>query len=177
MLRYVLILVVAIMTFCTHEASAFWWSDTKDPVSGLDVSTGFDVNTVTTMTGSVNSPPERKGEQEHVLLNLSTPQGDVTVILGPWWYWERQTIKIKGNQELKVTGSRAQGKDGTLYLFAQQIENRSNGESIRLRSESGAPLWSRGGSGGHNGMQQSGGSGSRSGAVNRTGGGYRGGRR
>ncbi|MBT0666469.1 DNA-binding protein [Geobacter pelophilus] len=175
MLRFVLILMVAIMTVCTHEANAFWWSDTKDPVSGLDVTAGFDVNTVTTMTGSVTSPPERKGEQNHTLMSLATQQGTVTVIMGPWWYWERQTIKITSNQELTVTGSRAQGKDGTIYLFAQRIENRSSGESLTLRSESGVPLWSRSGSGNQNGMQQSGGP--QSGSGMRSGGGFRGGRR
>lgn len=174
--RYTLIAIILFMSFHIHEASAFWWGDTKDSAPGLDVAAGFDINTVTTMTGSVMSPPERKGEN-HTQMNLATPQGTVTVILGPWWYWERQTVKITSNQELKVTGSRAQGKDGTLYLFAQRIENRSNGESITLRSESGAPLWSRSSSGGQNGMQQGSGSGSQTGTGSRSGGGYRGGRR
>lgn len=175
MKRHVFIFMLAILGFWHCEASAFWGSDSTDSSSGLDVAAGFDVNTITTVTGTVMTPPERRGQEQHTEMSVAAPQGVVTVVLGPWWYWEKQTIAITKNQELVITGSLAQGKDGALYVFAQRLENRSTGETVTLRSESGKPLWSGGGSGNRNGVRQRDGSGPRPGAGSR--GGMRGGRR
>ncbi|MDD5285221.1 MAG: DNA-binding protein [Desulfuromonadaceae bacterium] len=155
---------------------AFWWDNSRDSVSGLNVAAGFDVNTITTITGTVMTPPDRNRQEQHTLMSVATTQGNVTVVLGPWGFWGKQKITITKNMELSITGSFAQGKDGALYIFAQRIENRSNGETVTLRSESGTPLWSRAGSGNQNGTMQNNGSGPRTGAGNR-GGGMRGGRR
>ena len=176
MKRHILIFLLATLILWNREASAFWGSDSTDSASGLDVAAGFDVNTITTVTGTVVMPPERKGQEQHTVMSVAAPQGAVTVVLGPWWYWEKQAIAITKNQELAITGSLAQGKDGALYVFAQRLENRSTGEAVTLRSESGKPLWSRAGSGNQNGIRPHGGSGPRSGAGNR-GGGMRGGKR
>jgi len=176
MKRYIFIVILAILSCWSRESSAFWGNDSTDPASGLNVATGYDVNTITTMSGVVVSPPERKGQGQHTEMTLAAPQGTVNVVLGPWWYWEKQTITIAKNQDLTITGSLAQGKDGALYLFAQRLENRSNNEAVTLRSESGKPLWSAGGSGGQNGTRQYNGGGPRSGAGGR-GSGMRGGRR
>jgi hypothetical protein len=176
MKRNILIFIFAILSFWSRESSAFWGSDAADTASGLDVAAGFDVNTITTVAGTVLTVPEHKGQEQHTVMTVVAPQGAVTVVLGPWWYWEKQAMTISKNQNLSVTGSLAQGKDGGLYLFAQSLENRSTGATIKLRSESGKPLWSRSGAGNHNGTRQYDGSGPRSGAGVR-GSGFRGGRR
>lgn len=162
MKRYIIIFFVAFLVFLNREASAFWWKDSADAVSGLDVAAGFDVNTITTVVGTVTTMPERKGQEQHAVMGVAATQGSVTVILGPWSYWEKQTIVITKGQEFTITGSLAQGKDGALYLFAQRLENRITVETVTLRSESGKPVWS--------------GTGSRYGPGNR-GSGMRGGRR
>ena len=176
MKRNILIFMVATFCLLSRQASAFWGSDSTDSTSGLDVAAGFDVNTITTVAGKVTLTPERKGQEQHTEMTVATTQGAVTVMLGPWWYWEKLTIAILKNQDFAITGSLAQGKDGALYLFAQKLENRTTGETVTLRSESGKPFWSRGGSGNHNVNRPQDGSGSRSGAGNR-GSGMRGGRR
>ena len=176
MKRSVLILMVTALFFWSSHAAAFWWSDSPDTASGLDVAAGFDINTINTVSGTVMTLPERKGQEQHTVMTVATPRGDVTVVLGPWWYWEKQAFAMTKNQDIAITGSLAQGKDGALYLFAQKLENRTSGEAVTLRSESGKPLWSRGGSGSQNGNRKLDGSGSRSGAGNR-GSGMRGGRR
>jgi len=176
MKRHILIFILATLSLWNREASAFWGSDATDSASGLDVAAGFDVNTITTVTGTVLTPPERMGQEQHTVMSVAAPQGTVTVVLGPCWYWEKQTVSITKNQELAITGSLAQGKDGALYVFAQRLENRGSGEVVTLRSESGKPLWSGAGSGNRNGIRQRDGSGPRSGAGNR-GSGMRGGRR
>ena len=178
MKRHILIsLTVIAIAMYSREVSAFWGSDTREAASGLNVAEGFDVNTVGTLTGTVMAPPERSGEEQHTAMTVSTPQGNVTAILGPWWYWERQTVAISKGHELTVTGSRAIGRDGSLYLFTQRIENLSNGETITLRSETGVPLWSRAASGNQAGMRQQGGAGSAGRGAGNRGSGMRGGRR
>jgi hypothetical protein len=174
MKRHILIIIVAILSLWHRDATAFWGSDSTDTVSGLDVTAGFDVNTITTVTGTVVTPPERKGQEQHTVMTVAAAQGTVTAVLGPWSYWEKQTITIAKDQTLAVTGSLAQGKDGALYIFAQRLENRSTGETVTLRSESGKPFWSGAGPGGQNGAHQYNGSGPRSGSGGR---GMRGGRR
>lgn len=168
--------IIAIISFWNGESSAFWGSNSTDSASGLNVSAGFDVNTITTVTGTVMTLPEGRGREQHALMSVSTQKGDLTVILGPSWHWEKQTITFAINQDVTVTGSLAQGKDGSLYLFAQRVENRSNRETVTLRSESGKPFWSRSGAEIQTGTRPYGGSGIRAGAGNR-GGGMRGGRR
>jgi hypothetical protein len=171
-----IISLIAFTCIWHQDANAFWGSDSSVGNSGLDVTTGFDINTITTVSGVVTTPPGRKGQEQHTELSIETARGAVTVVLGPWSYWEKQSMIITKSQEVMVTGSLAQGKDGLLYVFAQRIENRNNGESVVLRSESGKPLWSAGGAQGRNGTYQNQGSGSRNGAGNR-GSGMRGGRR
>lgn len=175
MKQNVLIFTFSILCFCNSEASAFWWSDSTDTLSGLNVAAGYDVNTIKTITGTVTTLPESKGQEQHTVMTVAAAQGAVIVVLGPWWYWEKQVITLTKTQHLTVTGSLAQGKDGALYLFAQQLENRSTGETVMLRSESGKPLWSQGGAGNQNGNRSQSGSGQRSGTGNR-GSGMRGGR-
>jgi len=176
MKQFALIVFFVVLGCCDRDAAAFWGSESADAASGLNVTAGFDVNTITTITGRVVTAPERKGQEPHTVMLMNGPQGGVTVVLGPWAFWEKQTVAITANQDVSVTGSLAQGKDGALYVFAQRIENSSTGESVMLRSESGKPLWSGNGSGSQNGIRQHNGNAPRSGAGNR-GSGARGGRR
>jgi len=153
------IITIILLSIGSREALAFWESRDNETKSGLNVSSGFDVNTITTINGAVIDPPESKASHEPVVLSLATSQGQVTVIIGPRWFWEQQGITFLKNQEITVTGSRAQGKDGSFYIFAQRIETRTDGRAVTLRSENGIPLWSRGngnqgGSGQHNGNGQ-----------------------
>lgn len=175
MKRYSVICMVILLCLWNQRASAFWGSGSTDGASGLDVAAGFDVNTIATVAGSVIAQPERKGQEQHAEMTVVTQQGPVTVVLGPWWYWEKQNFTVMKTNEITVTGSLAQGKDGALYLFAQKVGNRSTGETITLRSESGKPFWSRGGSVTRGGNRPFDGNGSRSGSGGR-GNGMRGGR-
>jgi hypothetical protein len=145
------IIVTFAIIFSGHlEALAFWGSDARQNVSGLDVAAGYDVNTVTTISGTVVTTPAKIDQREHTQMIVATPQGTTTVLLGPWVYWDRQGFSISKDQVISITGSRAQGKDGSLYIFAQRIDNKTSGITITLRSETGSPMWSRGGSGSSN---------------------------
>lgn len=156
------------------EASAFWGSDSNQSKSGLDVAAGYDVNTVTTISGTVISPPARIDQSEHTQMSIATQQGTVTVLLGPWVYWDKQGFTISRDQEISITGSRAQGKDGSIYLFAQRLDNKTSGTTLPLRSESGTPMWSRG-AGASGGSGSGSGVGQNFGRPGGAGSGYRGG--
>ncbi len=176
MRRLMFLILIGLIGLGSGEASAFLGSSAADTASGLDVAAGFDVNTITTLTGTVLTPPARHDNEPQAVMTVATPQNQVTVILGPWWYWEKQTMTITVEQKLTLSGSLAQGQDGGLYLFAQRVEDPDNGESVTLRSEAGKPLWSHGPLGNQSGNRQFEGRGLRSGAGSR-GAGMRGGRR
>lgn len=151
MKQYVFIFIFMAVVLKSTGSEAFWGNDTVDPVSGLNVATGFDVNTVSTVSGSVVSLPGTNGETQQMVMTIAAPNGAVSVVLGPRWFWNKQVMTMSQNQEIAVTGSRAQGKDGKLYLFAQKVENRSSGQTVILRSTSGRPLWA--GAGQRGGMR------------------------
>lgn len=138
------IVISLVVSLCCVDAFAFWGSENGNSASGLNVTGGFDVNTVKTVSGSALTLPEQKGQEQGTLMTVAAAHGVVTVVLGPWWYWEKHAVSINKNHDITITGSLAQGKDGGLYLFAQRLENRSTGESVTLRSETGKPFWSRG---------------------------------
>lgn len=174
MKQFALIVFLVVMGCTSRDAAAFWGGESTDAASGLNVTAGFDVNTITTILGRVVTAPERKGQEQHTLMSVNSTQGTVIVVLGPWAFWEKQTVAFTANQDVSVTGSLAQGKDGARYVFAQRIENISAGESVTLRSDSGKPLWSGTGTGSQNGARQFSGNGPRWGSGSR---GARGGRR
>jgi len=82
MQRTVLIIFFTALCFCSRHASAFWWSDAAETASGLDVVAGFDVNTITTVSATVMTLPERKGDEQHTVMTLAARQGTLTVMLG-----------------------------------------------------------------------------------------------
>lgn len=162
----ILIIIIFIFISGWHgEARAFWGSDERQTPSGLDVTAGYDINTVTTMRGTVISSPSRIDKSEHAQMTITTQKGIVTVLLGPWAYWERQGFAINREQQISVTGSSAQGKDGSEYIFAQKLENITTNTTITLRAETGSPMWSRSGSGQRSGSGIGAGSGYRGGSM------------
>jgi hypothetical protein len=50
-------------------------------------------------------------------------------------------IKIPTGEEVRVSGSKSLGKDGRLYIVAQEIYLAGQGKTIILRNKAGTPLW------------------------------------
>ncbi len=79
-------------------------------------------------------------------MELSTASGErVYVELGPPTYWQEQDVTLQVGQAVTVVGSINEG-----MIHAAQVQLES-GETLRLRNESGQPMWSGGASGGHAG--------------------------
>lgn len=132
-----------------------------EETAGLNLG-GYDRNTVTTLTGRVTASPDRAADP--VVLELSTANGAVVVVLGPRWYLQSDSLDWKVGASVSVRGSLAQGRDGRTYLLAQWVENPDGGTLV-LRSATGRPGWSGGNRGSRQGSiggfgQMPGGSGS-----------------
>lgn len=161
--------------FLTSPAQAFFGFGSDDTGKiGLDLNRGYDVNTVTTVSGKVISSPH-KVDNEQVVAEIRSGNEIVSLTVGPSGYWDKNGIPLRANDDISAKGSRAQGKDGKTYVLTQKLSNRTTGKQIVLRNDKGEPAWtgadmsnsmrsgsSSGGSGmmrGGGGMMRSGGGG------------------
>ena len=153
--RFSLILILIIAMNCPPAGTAFagfGFGGEEPGKSGLDFAKGYDVNTVTTISGRVLSPP-RVGEKEQVFVEVKSGAETVNLSLGPKSYWDSKEIPLRPNDEVSAKGSKAQGKDGKTYLMVQKLTNRTTGGQTVMRNEHGGPGWS----GNAGGMMQGGG--------------------
>jgi hypothetical protein len=113
--------------------------------SGIRYPDGFDQNTVGEVQGKV------KGlfipESGPVRFYMSSKTETYTVIVSPRWYWEDLGVKISDGEEVRVVGSKSLGRDGTLYIIAQEIRLVESGKTIVIRNNNGSPLWKGAGQG------------------------------
>jgi hypothetical protein len=109
--------------------------------SGLDFNKGYDVNTVTTVSGRVSSPPRTDGK-EHVFVDVKAGGETISLSLGPKSIWEGKEIPLHPNDDITAKGSKAQGKDGKTYLMVQKLTNKTTGSQMALRNDRGGPAWS-----------------------------------
>ncbi len=99
----------------------------------------FDRTTIATVDGRVNAV-ERfdRGPVQAVTLVLQTTDGDLTVLLGPSWYLDQQSVKLAKGDVVEVAGSRVVF-DGKPMIVAQIVKRA--GDTITLRDATGQPAW------------------------------------
>ena len=138
----IITLLIILTLSGTDRAEAFWgFGEDRDlGKSGLDFNRGYDINTVATVAGRVIST-QRSGDQGHVLIEIRNSSETINICVGPGSYWDKNGIQVHANDEISAKGSRAQGKDGKIYLLAQRFVNRTTGAQVDLRNESGRPGW------------------------------------
>jgi len=140
--RSLCVLICAITLNCAQPGAVcagFFGSDERK--SGLDFNGGYDINTVSTISGRVISLPH-PAEQESVVVAIKSGNETLNISVGPGSYWEKNGIAINLNDDLSVKGSKAQGKDGKSYLLAQKLVNRTTGAQLDLRNDRGEAAWS-----------------------------------
>lgn len=125
--------------FCCFSTSAAQNRDKLFEESGIRYPDGFDINTVGEINGKVSgfSQPDEGPAR----FNLITKKETYTVITSPKWYWNDLDGKIRDGDEVTVNGSKALGKDGNLYMIAQEIRIPSSGKLLVFRGKDGGPLW------------------------------------
>ncbi|WP_298437036.1 DNA-binding protein [Geobacter sp.] len=164
--RFSPIITLAVVLNCLVIGTAwagFGFGGDDPGKSGLDFNKGYDVNTVTTVSGRVVSSP-RIDEGEHVFVEVKTDGEIVSLSLGPKSFWEKQQISLRPNDDVTAKGSKAQGRDGKIYLMVQNLTNRTTGAHAVIRNERGRSGWwgGRGGMMSHGpggGMMRGGGGG------------------
>jgi hypothetical protein len=141
--RFFSIIIFAIFFNCLLIGSVFAGFFGNDDVgkSGLDFTSGYDINTVTTMSGKVTSLPH-SGEKENIIVEIKSGSQTFNVAVGPGSYWEKKGIAINLNDDISVKGSKAQGQDGKSYVLAQKLVNKTTGAQVDLRNDKGEPTWS-----------------------------------
>jgi hypothetical protein len=109
--------------------------------SGLDFNQGYDVNTVTTVSGRVASLPH-ENQQDNTVFEIKNGTEFINICIGPGSFWEKKEMPVRLNDEITAKGSKAQGQDGKLYLLTQKLVNKTTGAQLELRSDKGEPVWS-----------------------------------
>lgn len=123
-------------------------AEEKDMVleeSGIRYPEGFDLNTVGEVRGKAYG--FSKSEIGPVKFRLSSKSETYTVIVSPARYWSELGVKISDGEEVRVLGSKSLGKDGNLYIIAQEIRLVESGKTIVIRNNNGSPLWKGAGQG------------------------------
>lgn len=143
--------------------------------SGIVYPGGYDLNTVGDIKGRITGIVIP--ESGPVQLTLTSDTETYIVLASPGWYWEDMDAGIAEGIEITVRGSKSVGKNGKLYIIAQEIKVTGSKKTLSFRSDSGKVLWGSGSQTGRTSSQKggfgsssgSGGFGSSSGS--RTGGG------
>jgi hypothetical protein len=120
------------------------WAAEKEIIleeSGIHYPGGFDPNTVGEVQGKAFNF-SRQGEGP-VGFQLISDRKTYTILTSPPWYWKEIQAKISEGTEVIVRGSKSFGKDGNLYIVAQEIRIPSSGQHFVFRGKEGTPLWKR----------------------------------
>jgi hypothetical protein len=107
--------------------------------SGIRYPEGYDVNTVGEVQGKAHGFVQP--DKGPAYFTLSSRRDTYTVFLSPGWYWNDLKATIKDGEELLVVGSKTLGKDGNLYIIAQEVRIAGSGKTLALRGVDGSPLW------------------------------------
>lgn len=150
--RWVIVSLLLVLVSAPGNGEAGWLfgDEGASNRSGLDLRQGYDRNTVVTLTGRVTVAPSESGDP--VTVELAVGGERLTVVVAPRWYVQDDNLDWKVGDSLTVRGSRAQGKDGRIYLLAQWLTTPGGSGQLVLRSDSGRPGWSGGGMGGRGGQ-------------------------
>lgn len=142
----IIIYILAALFLSSPDSARAFWGSGGDNQSGLNLESGYDTNTVITMTGRIVSV--LAGDDRHgARIELDSNGARAVVMLGPQRYWAEHGITVKAGDDVTVRGSKAQGKDGVVYILAQKITGTSQNKSTSLRNEAGRPAWADGGMG------------------------------
>lgn len=138
--RFFSLLVLMIMLhFLTAEPSmaAFGFGGDDLGKSGLDFNKGYDLHTVTTITGRVISSL-RVDDKGNVFADVKTGDEVISMSLGTKSFWEKNQIPVSPNDTVTAKGSKAQGKDGQTYLLVQKLTNNTSNAQVTVRNERGS---------------------------------------
>lgn len=109
----------------------------------------YDPKTVETVSGEVISVDQvhgkgwgqgrgGRGGGYGVHLTLKSDKGEIAILLGPNWYVDQQSLKIGPKDQIVVRGSRVMF-EGKAAIIAAEV--KKGDRSLKLRSDTGLPMW------------------------------------
>ena len=107
--------------------------------SGIHYPGGFDPNTVGEVQGKAYGYAQPGSGPVH--FRLDSGKESYTVLASPRWYWSDLGGTLSDGAGVRVRGSKSLGKDGNLYIIAQEVRLLPSGKTLVFRDESGYPLW------------------------------------
>jgi hypothetical protein len=109
------------------------------PESGIHYPGGFDPNTVGQVQGRAHGLSHPPGGP--IQFRLDSGKETYRVMASPQWYWNDLGAKVPDGTEVRIRGSKSLGKDGHLYLIAQEMQVLSTGKTYAFRDDDGYPFW------------------------------------
>ena len=109
---------------------------------GSEYNRMYDPKAVETISGeivSVDQITPMKGMRGGIHMNVKTAKETVAVQLGPSWYLENQDVKLEAKDKVEIKGARSTFA-GKPAMIAAEV--RKDGQVLKLRDESGFPVWS-----------------------------------
>lgn len=114
----------------------------------------YDPSKAETIAGKVTAVDEftsRRGVNTGMHLSLDADGKKIIVHLGPKTYLEQQPVKIAAGDNLELKGVRTTRRGQEVFVAA---EVKKGGEVLKLRDETGRPLWAGTGAGAGPAAQQ-----------------------
>ncbi|MEZ4642833.1 MAG: c-type cytochrome [Chloroflexota bacterium] len=112
------------------------WRDTTGTTSGQSSSTG-QTDMQLTGTGETLSYAGVVSVIDSNMLTIRTADGqDVTVMLGPPWFWEADGIALTPGDQVEL-----EGFESTDHVEVNWLTNLTTGAHINLRTPTGQPVW------------------------------------
>jgi hypothetical protein len=144
--RFSILIIIALLGLVwPSSVSASWWFGKQSAweKSGLDLREGYDQNTVISLSGTVVAIELENGKGP-ALAVIKTEGETVSLVLGPREFWKEKGLPLSPGDSVSVRGSKAQGRDGEVYLIVQSISKSGHTQKTILRHPTGRPSWSRG---------------------------------
>src|SRR5574337_1270184 len=132
---------VAVVMAMMLVSAAAWAQQGAGPARGMRWEQMYDPAKTETITGQVVEVKEfafRNGIMKGTGFTLKTGDKTVVVHLGPQPYVQQQTVKIAAGDTVEVSGVRGLRRGQEIFLAGQV---KKGGEVLKLRDETGSPLW------------------------------------
>lgn len=135
--------VLALLLFIAPLKAAADERDIVLPESGIHYPGGFDINTVGVIRGRASDI--QIPESGPVRFRVAAGREVYIVLASPSWYWNDIKGDMVEGADIQVRGSKTLGKDGNLYLVAQEVRMFPSNKVLVFRGEDGSPSWRGGG--------------------------------
>ena len=135
-------ILLATLSSFAQPRGGMMWRGSGGWGPGTPYNKMYDPKTAETVSGEVTSIDRitpNKGMAAGIHMNVKTDKETISVHLGPSWYLENQDVKIEPKDKVEVKGARTTFA-GKPAIIAAEV--KKGDEVLKLRDDSGFPVWS-----------------------------------